>query len=53
MEEGILEPTMTQWKQYLQEEWNNVPAWKLHHYFDSMPKRCADCIKRGGRPLDN
>jgi hypothetical protein len=53
LEEGILEPTIEQWKQYLQEEWARVPAWKIHHYYNSMPQRCADVIARDGRPLDN
>jgi hypothetical protein len=51
-DEKILEPTEAQWRQYLEEEWHKIPAWQLHKYYDSMPRRCRKCIERHGRPLD-
>lgn len=53
LEERNLEPSVDEWKEALQREWHRVPAWKIHNYFNSMPKRCQDCIERDGRPLNN
>lgn len=53
VDEKILDPSEAQWREYLEKEWNSVPVEMIHHYYDAMPKRCADCIARKGRPLKN
>lgn len=41
------------YKQFLVEEWNAVPRTMLQTLYNSLPKRCAECLARKGAPLDN
>jgi len=45
--------TVDLWKQHLEAVWHSVPAKTIRNLYDSLPRRCEDCIARKGEPLKN